>query len=459
MSQAVTAPHRLKRGLDLPLAGEPVQQVSEAAKVEHVALLGDDTIGLKPTFHVQPGDQVLRGQLLFEDKRIPGVRHTAPAAGKVHALHRGERRAFRSLVIEVEDKPGDDRQVALSSFSGVSPDSLSADAVRALLLESGLWTALRMRPFSRVADPADKPQALFVTAMETRPHAPSVDVVLDGRDEDLRIGVQALAKLCEGQTYVCVAPDSRLAAAQLPDAQLQVFDGPHPAGLPGTHIHMLHPVDLQRRVWFIGYQDVAAIGHLLRTGRIDVQRTISLAGPLVQRPRLLRTRLGASIDELTRGELASGPLRCVSGSVLDGRSAAGEVLGYLGRYHHQVAVLAEAVERELFGWIMPGFDKFSIWGVVAGAFTGRRLSLNTSTNGGSRAMVPIGSFERVMPLDLMPTFLLRALLMKDDVRAESLGALELDEDDLALCTFVCPGKAEYGPLLRSALERIEKAAA
>ena len=436
-----------------------MQQLSDAAAVEHVALLGDDYIGLKPTFHVQPGDPVLRGQLLFEDKRLPGVRHTAPAAGTVLALHRGERRAFRSLVIEADDTPGDDRQVALASFRGESPDRLSADAVRALLLESGLWTALRMRPFSRVADPADKPQALFITAMDSRPHAPAVDVVLADRADDFRIGVQALAKLCDGPTYVCVAPASGLAAASLPGATVQVFDGPHPAGLPGTHIHLLHPVDMQRRVWFIGYQDVAAVGHLLRTGRIDVQRTIALAGPLVQRPRLLRTRLGASIDELTRGELAPGPLRCVSGSVLDGRSAAGEVHGYLGRYHHQVSVLAEAVERELFGWIMPGFDKFSVWGVVAGAFTGRRLSLNTSTNGGSRAMVPIGSFERVMPLDLMPTFLLRALLMKDDARAESLGALELDEDDLALCTFVCPGKAEYGPLLRGALERIEKAAA
>ena len=191
---------------------------------------------------------------------------------------------------------------------------------------------------------------------------------------------------------------------------------------------------------------------------------ISLAGPGVLRPRLLRTRLGAATDqlthgELTRGETAPGVMRTVSGSVLDGRTAQGDVHGYLGHYHQQVCVLAEAVERELFGWLMPGFDKFSLWGVAAGAFTRRTLALNTTTNGGSRAMVPIGSFERVMPLDLMPTFLLRALLMHDDERAETLGALELDEEDLALCTFVCPGKAEYGPLLRAALARIEREAA
>jgi Na+-transporting NADH:ubiquinone oxidoreductase subunit A len=237
------------------------------------------------------------------------------------------------------------------------------------------------------------------------------------------------------------------------------FDGPHPAGLAGTHIHFLSPVDLERTVWHIGYQDVVAIGRLFTTGRLDVERVIALAGPSVQRPRLLRTRLGASIDELVQGEIAPGTQRVISGSVLDGRIAQGEALGYLGRHHLQVSVLAEAAERELFGWIMPGFDKFSIWGIVAGAFTGRAQALNTTTNGGARAMVPIGSFERVMPLDLMPTFLLRALLMGNDERAEALGALELDEDDLALCTFVCPGKAEYGPLLRAALSRIEKEAA
>jgi Na+-transporting NADH:ubiquinone oxidoreductase subunit A len=201
------------------------------------------------------------------------------------------------------------------------------------------------------------------------------------------------------------------------------------------------------------------MGRLFSTGKLEVERVISLAGPGVTRPRLLRTRLGASIDELVRGEIAPGVQRVISGSVLDGRIAQGDALGYLGRHHLQVSVLAEAIERELFGWIMPGFDKFSLWGVVAGAFSGRAKALTTTTNGGVRAMVPIGAFERVMPLDLMPTFLLRALLMGNDERAEALGALELDEDDLALCTFVCPGKAEYGPLLRAALSRIEKEAA
>ena len=451
--------HRLKRGLDLPLAGDPRQVIEPAQPSSRVAVLGADHVGLKPTFQVQAGDRVKRGQWLFEDKATPGVRHTAPAAGVVSAIHRGDKRVFQSLVIDVEGDGAADAQQSFSSYTGAAPERLSASEVRALLIESGLWTALRARPFSRVPDPATSPRALFITAIDTRPHAPWVDVVLAERMEDFRAGVACLAKLTGGTTFVCVAPGSRVTVPALPGVKVEAFDGPHPAGNAGTHIHFLSPVDLERSVWHVGYQDVAAIGRLFTTGQLDVERVVALAGPCVRQPRLLRTRLGTSTDALTRDELVPGVQRIVSGSVLDGRTATGDVQGYLGRYHLQLSVLAEAGERELFGWIAPGSDKFSVWGVVLGAWRrGAKLALTTTTNGGRRAMVPIGSFERVMPLDLMPTFLLRALLMHDDERAEVLGALELDEEDLALCTFVCPGKAEYGPLLREALARIEKEA-
>jgi Na+-transporting NADH:ubiquinone oxidoreductase subunit A len=451
--------HRVTRGLDLPLAGEPEQVVHPARPVSRVALLGDDHPGMKPGFLVGVGERVRRGQALFEDKRWPAIRHTATASGTVVAIHRGERRAFQSVVIAPDADDSPQTQLPFSCFRGGPVTELSAADVRALLLESGLWTALRTRPFSHVPDPQSAPHALFITATDTRPHSPAQDVVLADRGADFEAGVLCLAKLCSGDTHVCLAPGSSIAVPKAPGVQAQVFDGPHPAGNAGTHIHFLSPVDMERSAWHIGYQDVAAVGHLFRTGLLDVSRVVALAGPCVTRPRLLRTRLGASTDELVQGETTPGVLRVVSGSVLDGRTAQGEALGYLGRYHQQVSVLAEAQERELFGWIMPGFDKFSVWGVVAGAFTRRPQALNTTTNGGARAMVPIGSFERVMPLDLMPTFLLRALLMNNDERAEALGALELDEEDLALCTFVCPGKAEYGPLLRAALSRLQKEAA
>jgi len=447
-------PHTLRRGLDLPLAGAPAQHVEHAPSPERVALIAADFPGLKPTLLVQPGDRVLRGSPLVEDKRGPGVRFTSPAAGTVRAVHRGERRALISVVIDVA---ADDSPASQVGFARASASD--ATAIVALLCESGLWTALRERPYGHVARPGIRPAAVFVTAMDTRPHAPAVAPTLAGREDDFRGGVTALAALTEGNVFVCTAPDASVPVPDHPRVRAEAFAGPHPAGLPGTHIHLLSPVGHDRVVWYVGCQDVAAIGRLLRTGELDVDRVVSIAGPGMLRPRLLRTRLGVSLDALTAGELAGGVQRVVSGSVLDGRAARGEVEGYLGRYHQQVSALPEGGTREMFGWIAPSPHRFSIWNVVLGALSRKPLPLDTSTNGGRRAMVPIGAYERVMPLDVLPTFLLRALLMRDDERAEALGALELEEDDLALCTFVSPGKEDFGPLLREALTRLEKEAA
>lgn len=454
------AVHTIRKGLDLPLAGAPEQRIEEAPPVRQVALLGADAIGLRPALAVQPGDHVQRGQLLYEDRKSPGVRYTAPAAGTVRAVHRGAQRSFLSLVIDVADDDGPASQVVFDNLP--RPGSAPADgaAVRALLLESGLWSAFRTRPFGRVPAADAVPQATFVTAIDSHPHAPDPQVVLAGREADFAAGMAAIEQLAPGPVYLCRGAGSGIAAGAGSRAEVHEFSGPHPAGTPGLHIHLLHPVDAERSVWHIACQDVAAIGHLLASGRLDVERVISLAGPAVQRPRLLRTRLGASLADLTRGELAGGELRVLSGSVLDGRAASTDETAFLGRHHRQVSVLHEGRERELFGWITPQKDKYSLWSVVLGHFSGRRgLPLTTSTNGGERAMVPIGGYERVMPLDLLPTFLLRALVTGDAERAQALGCLELDEEDLALCTFVCPGKTEYGPLLRKVLERIEKESA
>ena len=449
--------HAIKRGIDLPIAGAPAQVVEDGPAVSRVALLGADYPGLKPTMHVQPGDPVLRGQLLFEDKRTPGVRFTAPAAGRVAAVHRGERRAFLSLVIDVSAEDGPGSQVAFAGWRGLPPAEGDGAALRALLVESGLWTAFRTRPFSRVPAPEAVPEAIFVTAMDSRPLAPRAEVALAGREEDYAAGILALRDLTPGPVYVCRAPASTLRVPRAGRIAIEEFSGPHPAGNAGTHIHFLHPVSAAHAVWHVGCQDVAAIGRLLATGRLDVARVVSLAGPGVLRPRLLRTRLGASVSAITAGELASGEQRVISGSVLDGRTATSEAEGFLGRYHQQVSALPEGRGRELLGWIAPGRDKFSVTGAVLGAFArSRARAFTTTTNGSPRAMVPIGTYESVMPMDILPTFLLRALLTGDLERAEALGALELDEEDLALCTYACPGKHDYAPLLRGVLGRLEK---
>jgi len=338
---------------------------------------------------------------------------------------------------------------------------LDGNQVRALLAESGLWTALRTRPFSKVPSPTENCHSIFVTAIDTNPLCGAPEVALEGREADFRRGLEALSKLTEGTVWLCHGEGFSLEVGDLPRLRMEEFRGAHPAGLAGTHIHQLDPVSRAKTVWFVGYQDVAAIGHIFASGRLDVERVVSLAGPAVRSPRLLRTRLGAAVSPLVEGELKEGEAqqpRIVAGSVLNGRATSGEGTDYLGRYHQQISCLAEGRRRRFIGWMMPGFDRYSTVPAYTGSLRGQshRFELDTSTNGGHRAMVPIGMFERIMPLDIMPTFLLRALLVDDLENAEALGLHELDEEDLALCSFVSPGKEDYGPALRRNLTEVWK---
>ncbi len=456
------AVHKIKKGLDLPIAGAPVQEIETARSPKSVAILGDDYIGMKPTMAVKVGDAVKRGQLLFEDKKTPGVRFTALGAGTVTAVNRGAKRAFQSLVMELNEA---ERKGAVSeadvasfeNFTGNDPAGLSRDQISALLVESGLWTAFRTRPFSKVPEPGTEPHSIFVTAIDTNPLAPLVEKILAGREEDFQHGLICIAKLTEGKTFLCKAKGAAIPANPNTGITIEEFEGGHPAGNAGLHIHLLDPVHREKTVWSIGLQDVVAIGHLFKTGQLDVARVVSLAGPMVQNPRLLRTRLGASTDDLTDGELKDGENRVISGSVLSGRQAQGEVHGFIGRYHQQISVIREGREREFLGWLAPGKNKFSILNVfVSRLSTKKEFEFTTTTNGSERAMVPIGMYEKVMPMDILPTHLLRSLVSEDIETAEKLGCLELDEEDLALCTFVCPGKYDYGIILRKNLDVIDR---
>ncbi|MEX2962144.1 Na(+)-translocating NADH-quinone reductase subunit A [Microbulbifer sp. TYP-18] len=442
---------KIRRGLDLPISGAPEQVIHDAPASRTVAVLGPDYHGMKPTMAVAEGDSVKLGQLLFTDKKTEGVRYTAPASGKVVAINRGARRVLQSVVIEVDGE-------AAEEFSSYSPSELKTltDAqVRDNLVESGLWAALRTRPYSKVPATDVKPSAVFINAMDTNPLAADPAVIIPQHRDAFVWGVEVLSRLAD-KTFVCTAPDADIPVPDSDRIRRETFAGPHPAGLPGTHIHFLHPVKPGRSVFTIGYQDVIAVGKLFTTGRLFTDRVVALAGPQVTRPRLLRTRLGASLAELTAGELKEGDNRLVSGSVFGGRTAAGP-LGYLGRYDNQVSVLVEGYERPFLHYLRAGNKRFSILPIyLSRLFKNKKFDFTTSTNGSERAMVPIGTYEKVMPLDLLPTQLLRALIVGDTATAQQLGALELDEEDLALCTFVCPGKYEYGPILRDNLTRIEK---
>ena len=439
------------KGLAIPIAGEPEQRI-DYTPIGQVALLTGDYLGLRPTVLVSEGEDVQLGQPMMVDKQTDGVLFTSPAGGRVRAIHRGEKRHLVSLVIDIADRE------SVRELPGIGAGQIAAmnrQDVLERIVKTGLWTAFRTRPFSRIPSPKSVPAAIFVNAMDSNPLAVDPSPVIQAAREDFSAGLSAISCLTEGSVFVCRASGTETPGENMPKVRLAEFAGPHPSGLVGTHMHFLRPASIHHVNWHLDYQDVIAIGRAFTRGRLDPTRVIALAGPVVTKPRLIQSRLGASLVELTLGELSGSDNRIVSGSILCGRQIA-ENVEYLGRYHLQVSCLAEGKQRELLGWQMPGFNKFSLTRAFAAAYSARkRFSLTTSTEGSERAMVPIGSYERVMPLDILPTLLLRALVSRDTERAEELGCLELDEEDLALCTFVCPGKYEYGSILRDNLTQIE----
>ena len=446
---------RIKRGLDLPITGAPAQRIEAGRSVRSVAVIGFDYHGMKPTMAVQVGDRVKLGQVLFSDKKTPGVVFTAPGAGTVSAIHRGEQRVLQSVVIDLEGEAAADSAVEFARYSDAQIDALDDAKVRENLIDSGLWTALRTRPYSKVPAIDDRPRSIFVTAMDTHPLAADPTLVIAEHKEDFARGLRVLARVA--RVVVCHAEGTQMPCNGLANISTETFAGPHPAGLAGTHIHFLDPVGAHKSVWYLNYQDVIAIGKLFSTGRLWTERVIALGGPMVSKPRLLRTRLGASLDELTAGELVAGKaLRVISGSVFGGRTSRG-ACAYLGRYHLQASCLEEGTEREMLHYLRAGAEKHSVMNLyISKLASGKLFNFTTSTNGSPRAMVPIGNYEEIMPLDMLPTQLLRALIVGDTETAQKLGCLELDEEDLALCTYVCAGKYEYGPILRDNLTRIEK---
>ncbi len=440
----------LKKGLDLPVAGAPEQTIHPGAKIRSVGVLGPDYVGLKPRMMVQEGDEVVRGQPLFCHKDAPEAMIVAPMTGRVAVINRGARRVLESVVIEITD--ADD---AGQDFSAVGSADTAA-GVTEKLCAAGLWTSFRTRPYSRIPQPGTQPQAIFVTAMDTEPLSANAALVIGQAEEAFVAGLKAVSSLTEGKTWLCHAPDDSIPGGDLPGVEAAAFSGPHPAGLAGTHIHFLHPVRADDTVWTISYSDVIAIGRLMMTGHMDPAVVIALSGPAAAKPRLVHSVMGASTEDITAGEFGiNAPVRVISGSVLSGRLAQGP-FAYLGRFARQVTLIREDHEQIPMGWIRPMPDKYAVQPVLGSAFKRKLYNFTSNLNGGRRAMVPIGTFEELMPQDYLPTQLLRALLVMDTDTAQALGALELDEEDLGLVGFACPAKYEYGMALRDSLTKIEK---
>ncbi|WP_027177804.1 Na(+)-translocating NADH-quinone reductase subunit A [Maridesulfovibrio bastinii] len=443
---------KLKKGLDIPISGGPSEDFYEANPPRYVAVLGSDYVGMKPTMVVSEGDTVKLGQTIFIDKKIEGVAFTAPGAGKVIAINRGERRALQSVVIEL------DESVGAEEFPAYDRDKLlglNRQCVVDTLVSSGMWTALRTRPFSKSPALDSVPHSIFVTAMDTNPLAANPEDIIWKNPDAWQDGLKVLTNLTEGELHVCIADGSNIPMIRKVD--IQTFCGPHPAGLAGTHIHFIDPVGPSKSVWYINYQDVIAIGKLFTTGQLFTDRYVSLAGPMVKRPRIVKTRLGAGITEIISGEIKDGDARIISGSILSGFKADGP-LAYLGRFHNQITAVPEGGKRDFMGWMAPGRDKFSFKPVFMSAFSKKKkeFDFNTLLGGSHRAIFPTGAFDDVMPMDILPTYLVRAMAVMDSDEAQALGCLELDEEDVALLSFVDCGKNDFGKMLREVLNLIEK---
>lgn len=424
---------RLKRGLRIDAPGAPVQVIHDAAPARSIAVVVGKELAAPPELCVEHGARVRAGDTLLRDSQHADIRFTAPVSGRVTAVNRGARRRLRSVVLRSE--PAE----AAPRFDSHAPDSLSsldAEEIRNRLLESGLWTALRSRPFDCIPGPAEVPGAILVTAIDTNPLACDPAVVIGQRTPDFINGVKVLGALGP-RVLVCTSPSLELAADEVENAEVVEFSGPHPAGLPGTHVAHLVPATESRSVWHVGYQDVIAIGKLFVRGSVSSERVVAVGGSGALRPRLLRTQLGAAVEEILAGEAARGA-RIILGSLLAGREVEPDI-AYIGRYETQLTLLDTQTKqtgsrrRELLHWV-------------------ERLL------GSSTAMMPLEKFERIWPLPQPVLPLLRALLVGDADRAVELGCLDLAEEDLSLCSFECPGKLDYGAALRAILSRLRQRA-
>ena len=445
---------KVKKGLNVPISGSPSDDLDLSKKVRSVALLGSDYNGMKPTLLVEEGDIVKLGQPLFEDKKNPGVLFTSPAGGKVEAINRGARRTLQSVVIEISD---DEESVDFNSFELDALNTENSNQIRRQLINSGLWTSFRTRPFSKIPSVDSKPSNIFITAIDTNPLSANVNYVLNKNKDYFNAGLKVIKTLTENNIFVCV--DSEFSIELETDEQIckEVFEGPHPAGLVGTHMHFLSPPTLTNVNWSINFQDVICFGELFLTGKLPVHKIISLAGPQVLEPRLIKTRVGACTDEICAGELTHRDNRIISGSVINGREAVGSY-AYLGKYHSQISVVCESskADREFMNWLTPGPRKFSkIPLFTSKLFPNKEFKFKTLMNGSDRAIVPIGVYEEVVPLNILATILMRYIAVGDTEKIQELGGLELDEEDLALCSFVCPSKYDFGSLLRKNLTQIE----
>ena len=433
---------KISKGLDLPISGAPLNIVSDEPKVSSVAVLSNDFVGMKPTMLVKEGDSVKAGQKIFEDKKNIGVFYTSPCGGIVRNINRGDKRKFLSIELDI-----DDTNEAFKFFDMGN----TSNEIKECLINSGYWNCFRTRPFNRTPNVNDVPSAIFINCCDSNPLSMDPYNIISVNEADFREGLKVLSQLFKCNMNLTYQNDNFDISNE--DFEYFQFKGPHPSGLSSTHISKIYPVNLNRTVWTINYQDIISIGFLKKNNKIRTSKLISLGGPSVHEPSLLNVRVGGNIDEICAGKLKPNS-RIISGSVLHGHESEG-VMNYLGFYDSQISAIPDEVNNIFMNWLMPGSSLHSKLNVFISSFIKpKNFIFNTSIGGGDRAIVPISSYEEVKPMDILVTQLLKALVVSDIDMAVDLGMLELVPEDLALCSYVCPSKYDYSSILMDNLNKL-----
>jgi Na+-transporting NADH:ubiquinone oxidoreductase subunit A len=442
---------KLKKGLDIPLQGMAEKVLEKPALPKVFAVKPTDFPGIRPKMMVRADDEVKVGTPLFFDKYNPEVMFASPVSGRVVAINRGERRKILEVVIKSDEK------MTLEKFEKADPGSLTRSDIVKVLLKAGLWPFLRQRPYGIIPRPGDEPRSIFISGFDTAPLAPDYGFIMDGTDREFQAGINVLGKLTDGKVHLNLNPDLTPPEVftKVTGVQLNYFTGPHPSGNPGVQIHHLDPVHKNGTVWYIGPQHVLTLGRFFLNGAVDFSRIIALTGSEVLKPRYYQTMMGASVAGYVRENVREGNLRFISGNVLTGSKI--PMNGFIGFYDSQITVIPEGDHHRFLGWATPGLDRFSVSRTFFSWLMGdRKYRLDTNYNGGLRAYVMTGEYERVLPMDIIPQQLIKAIMVEDIDKMENLGIYEVIEEDMALCEYICTSKTEVQTIIRQGIELMIK---
>jgi Na+-transporting NADH:ubiquinone oxidoreductase subunit A len=449
---------KTKRGLDIPVEGKAKEVIAGAVVSSVYALVPDYFHGITPKVVVKEGDKVLAGSPLFHDKAFDTMNFVSPVSGTVIAVNRGERRKVLSITVQA------DKEISYEKFTVKALAQSTGDEVKQQLLSAGLWPFVKQRPYDLIANPDKAPKAIFISAFDSAPLAPDYDFVIGNQIADFQTGIEALAKLTEGKVYLGVKPGSVFNSVK--NAEITQFQGPHPVGNVGVQIGKISPVNKGEVVWTVGAEDVLFIGRLYNKGIVDLTRTIALAGPEVTEPQYYNTLIGVQIENLVQGKTSANvPLRYIAGNVLSGNQVT--VSEWLNPYANMVTVIDDGAEtHEMFGWALPRFNKFSASRtyftglfenkLFKGIFGNIKYRYDARLLGGKRAIIMSGEYDKVLPMDVLPEFLFKAMIAGNIDKMEALGAYEIAPEDVALCEFVCTSKLPLQQIVRDALDNMKK---